>query len=106
MVTSFCAALAVLRIVALAFGSAGIANIRANAAEFAGELGTSTHQGRRGPTDFSAIAIQPNTVGHFVHVGFAQTRASAMLALLRTFNTGCDTSLVLFVRHRTALLKE
>lgn len=101
----FGAALAVLGFVLPTFGTASLTDLRADPADFIGELRATAHKGRRYPADLRTVAVQTNTFRHHLNVFFAQTRVRAVLACLSTLHTGFDTRGKFFVTHLTVPLQ-
>lgn len=89
--TRFGASLAVLRVVFFAFRTTGIADLGADAANFAGELRATAHKGRSTPTDFSTVAVESNALGHHADILLAQTGIGTALAFLRALNACLNT---------------
>jgi hypothetical protein len=93
------AALTMICLVLAAFGSAGVADFRAETTELLCKLRTATHQGSGGPTNLRTILIETNAFSHHGDVLFSQTLITAVLTFLRTANASVDTALKLFVAH-------
>ncbi len=70
--TGVCARLAMFVAVTLTFGGAGFADIGADTADVAQVVRTAAHEARGSPADRRAIAIQPNALGHRLHMRFVQ----------------------------------
>jgi len=88
------AALTMFLIVLGAFLGAGIANIRANAADFLDEPGASAHERDAQTAHLRAIEANPRAIRHA-----AQTFIGAMVALLGTPTTSANARLMFLVRH-------
>jgi hypothetical protein len=87
----------------LMFGAllpAVLADIGAHPAEVGREPRPPAHERRRQPADRGAIPVQPDALGHHLHVRFAQTGVGAVLALLGTADASLDARLV-FLMHGT-----
>lgn len=89
--TRLSASLAVLRVMFLAFRTTRIADLGADAANFAGELRAATHEGRGTPTDFSTIPVEPDALGHHADILFAQTGVGTVFAFLRALHARFNT---------------
>ena len=72
----FGASLTVIDFVLRALASARIADLHANAADFADELRPAAHERRRRPADCRAILVEPDALGHLGDIALAR-QASA-----------------------------
>lgn len=87
-------ALAMLLVVFGAFLGAGIANVRAQAADFLDEARTSAHERNAQTAHFRAIEANPGAIRHA-----AQTLHSAVVAFLSTPATSANARLMFLVSH-------
>jgi hypothetical protein len=95
------AALAVIVLMFTAFSPACVANFSTKPTDFTRETGAATHPRRGRPTDFRAVFVEANALGHHLDVRFAETSVAAVFTSLGTTDTSLDARLELFVKHRT-----
>src|SRR5207249_3246306 len=95
----FRAALTVIDLVLGALRAAGGARRRADLAQVFEETRTPAHESDGVPAQTGAVAVEPNALGHHLHVGFAQAGVGALLAGLGAARTGVDAGLVLLLGH-------
>jgi hypothetical protein len=93
------AALAVVQRVFVAFGSAGVADIGTETADFGHESRAPTHVAGGAPAHCRAIGVEPNAFGQVPNVLFVQASILAVLALLGTANAGSDGRLMFLMGH-------
>ena len=93
------AALAVIVFVLFALRRAGVADIRADPADFFGELRASAHEHDRHRAGERAIVIQADTVRHVRDVRLAKAGVCTVFAFLGTLMTGVDTGFVQLMTH-------
>ena len=93
------APLAMIDLVLAALRAAGFANLRANAADILHKPRIPAHKGRSRPADLGAVFVQPNALGHFLHVLLAQAGVGTVLALLSTAYACFDAGLKLLMAH-------
>ena len=99
LIASLGTTLAVVSIMLSAFGPTCFAHIGAKSTNFLGELRTAAHESGRRPADVCTIFVEPNALGHHLHILLLETGVAAMLALLSTTDTGVDARLKFLMRH-------
>ena len=77
--------MAVVHLVLAALCAAGFTHFCAETADLVGELGAAAHERGCAPAGLSAIAVEPDAIGHFGHVALAEARIGAVLAFLGAF---------------------
>ena len=100
------AALAMLGIMLATFFSAGAANLGTHATDVGGEFRASRHQHGCGSANSGAIAIQPDTSRHHLHVLLTQAFSSAMRAFVGAVITSFDAIQIFLVRHKNLLVSD
>jgi len=93
------APLAMLVFMLFALGAARVTDFGAQPAHVDGEPRIAAHPGSRGPTDFGAIAVQPDALSHVVHALLGQASGRTLFALLRTLDARFDARGVSMVKH-------
>ena len=93
------AALTMVHIVLATFGTTSLTYISADTTYLLGGLRTAAHKGSCGPADFGTVFVEPNALGHHLHILLLETGVAAMLALLSTTDTGVDARLKFLMRH-------
>jgi hypothetical protein len=83
-----------------AFGSACLAHVGTDATNLLGKVRTAAHESGRRPADFRAVFIEPDALGHHLHVLLLEAGVAAMFAFLGTTDTGVDARLKILVRHK------
>jgi hypothetical protein len=81
------------------FGTARFADVRANPADLAGELAAAGHVPGGKPADRGAVHVQPDALGHHLHVLLAKASGRAVVASIRTAVARVDARLVLLMSH-------
>ena len=82
-----------------ALGGTRFADLGTNAADLCGEARAPAHEGRGRPTDGRAVAVEPDALGHHLHVGLTEASSGAVLALLGAALAGVDTGFEFVVSH-------
>lgn len=97
--------MAMLHLVLLALGGAGITNLSKQLTCLGTEMGTARHQRRRGPAERSAVAVGSDTVRHLFNVAFPQAGVGAVLAGLGAIDACFNTGLKLLAIHGVPRLR-
>ncbi len=93
------ALLAVLRLVLLALGRAGVTNHGAHLADLASEAGIARKKRRGETTDGGALSVEPDAFAHHLDPLFAQTGGGAMVASVGAGVTGGEAARILGMGH-------
>src|ERR1043166_536664 len=83
-------ALAMLVFVLGTLRSTGITDFSTNATDVRREVRSATHEARPQPAHLGTIAVELDTLHQLSHLGFAQTRLTAVLTFLGTVGAGID----------------
>jgi hypothetical protein len=98
------ATLAVIHVMFAAFFSASAAYLRAQPAEFLGELRVTRHELSREHANVRAIPVEPDAAFHHLYVVLLQAGGRAMFAFLSALQTRFNAISILIVSHILSLL--